>query len=90
MLLKSINTYEKAVQYIRDQTKVKKEKSKNLGAAFPASGRGRTYNRGAGVAKPDIPIVQSSGDEGGVSEEEFAELLKMAEQMQANKNKGSM
>lgn len=89
MLLKSINTYEKAVQYIRDQAKVK-EKVKSPGTAAKAPGRGRTYARGTGSAKPDIPIVQSSEGNGSVTEEEFAELLKMAEQMQASKNKGSM
>lgn len=88
MLLKRIDSYEKAVQYIRNQAKIRKEKH-NAGASKPSPGRSRTYGR-AGAVKPDIPIVQSSANEGEVSEEEFAELLKMAEQMQASKNKGSM
>ncbi|MFD3260355.1 helicase DnaB [Paenibacillus lentus] len=89
MLLKRIDSYEKAVQYIRNQTKIRKEKNRNPGATQPAAGKSRAYGR-TGSAKPDIPIVQSSANEGEVSEEEFAELLKMAEQMQASKNKGSM
>ncbi|MNJ41660.1 hypothetical protein D3C77_365890 [compost metagenome] len=76
------------MQYIRNQAKIRKEKSRTPGAAQPAAGRSRSYGRAA--AKPDIPIVQSSANEGEVTEEEFAELLKMAEQMQASKNKGSM
>lgn len=85
MLLKQVSTYEKAVQYIRDQAKVKE---KVAGAAEKNGGRGRTYaNRGA-KPKPEIPIVEKSGGDQAVSEEEFAELLKMAEQMQAGKPRG--
>lgn len=87
MLLKQVDTYEKAVQYIRDQAKVKDKTAGNAAAAGGAK-RGRTYgNRGA-KPKPDIPIVQQSGDDQALSEEEFAELIKMAEQMQAKKQKG--
>ncbi|MNN22614.1 hypothetical protein D3C81_1359780 [compost metagenome] len=50
--------------------------------------RGRSYSGRSGNVKPDIPIVEDQTAEQAVSEEEFAELLKMAEQMQASKNKG--
>lgn len=85
MLMKQVDTYEKAVQYIREQAKVK---TKNEATAA-AGGRPRTYNRNAKF-KPEIPIVQSTSPEqdGGVSEEEFAELIKMAELMQASKKNG--
>lgn len=89
MLLKRIDSYEKAVHYIRNQAKIRKDKGKSQGASQQAGGRSRAYGR-PGAIKPDIPIVQSSASEGAISEEEFAELLKMAEQMQASKNKGSM
>lgn len=81
MLLKQVDTYEKAVQYIRDQAKVK---DKAAGGAK----RGRSYAGRSAKPKPEIPIVQQSGDDQALSEEEFAELIKMAEQMQAKKQKG--
>ncbi|WP_334077922.1 DnaD domain protein [Paenibacillus sanfengchensis] len=86
MLLKQINTYEKAVQYIRDQAKVKDKVAASSNAT--AGGQGRTYGSRGAKPKPEIPIVQSTGAEQAVSEEEFAELLKMAEQMKASKKKG--
>ncbi|MEF2968525.1 DnaD domain protein [Paenibacillus sp. M1] len=86
MLMKQINTYEKAVQYIRDQAKVKEKAA--AGPAPAGNGRGRSYNGRGAKPKPEIPIVESTGGERGVSEEEFAELLKMAERMQSSKKKG--
>lgn len=87
MLMKQIDTYEKAVQYIRDQSKVQTQAQTQTSAS--GASRGRTYGgRGAAKPKPEIPIVQSSGGDQGVSEEEFAELLKMAERMKASKKKG--
>ncbi|AWB45856.1 helicase DnaB [Paenibacillus sp. CAA11] len=88
MLLKQVTTYEKAVVYIREQGKVKK--SGEPGSTPPAAGgRGKSYAR-SGKVKPDIPIVQSTNTgEEGVSEEEFAELIKMAQQMQTGHSKGS-
>lgn len=87
MLMKQIDTYEKAVQYIRDQSKVQTQAQAQSPAS--GSGRGRTYGgRGPAKPKPEIPIVQSTGGDQGVSEEEFAELLKMAERMKASKKKG--
>lgn len=88
MLLKGIDSYEKAVQYIRDQSRLKKELSAT--AKPKAASRGRGYARNVVPTKPEIPIVQRSQDEGTVSEEEFAELLKMAEQIQASKNKSGL
>lgn len=87
MLMKQVNTYEKAVHYIREQSKVK-VKNETAAAGAPG-GRARAYSRNAKL-KPDIPIVQSAAadQDGGVSEEEFAELIKMAEMMQASKNNG--
>lgn len=87
MLLKQVDTYEKAVQYIRDQAKVKDKAAGNAAAAGGAK-RGRSYAGRSAKPKPEIPIVQQSGDDQALSEEEFAELIKMAEQMQAKKQKG--
>ncbi|WP_138495226.1 helicase DnaB [Paenibacillus pinistramenti] len=88
MLLKQVSTYEKAVSYIRDQEKVRKAAQQGGTTGSAAGGRGRSYSR-SGKAKPEIPIVQSaaSPDDKTLSEDEFAELLKMAEQMQNNQKK---
>lgn len=87
MLLKQINTYEQAVQYIRDQSKVKEKVREKANGTAAGGGRARTYgNRGA-KPKPEIPIVERTGPETAVSEEELAELIKMAERMQSGKHK---
>lgn len=83
MLLKQVNTYEKAVQYIRDQAKVKGKQS----SASPSGGRSRAYAKNNGSAKPSIPIVQDQPSEESVSEEELDELLRLAERMQSGKQK---
>ncbi|CAM3046941.1 DnaD domain protein [Paenibacillus sediminis] len=84
MLLKQVNTYEKAVEYIREQSKVKSRQA--AGTYASASPRTRSYNKTA-KSKPEIPIVQSTEQGETVSEEEFAALIRMAEQMQASKKK---
>ncbi|MDT0125807.1 DnaD domain protein [Paenibacillus sp. RRE4] len=85
MLLKQVNTYEKAVQYIRDQAKVKGKQ-----AAGAAGTRTRTYGKGT-KAKPEIPIVQDISQDGEhVSEEEFEEMMRFAQEMQASKQKGTL
>lgn len=83
MLLKQVNTYEKAVQYIRDQSKVKGKQ-----AAASGGGRNRTYGSRPTRMKPEIPIAQEKGSADTVSEEEFEEMLRMAAEMQASKKKG--
>lgn len=86
MLLKQVNTYEKAVQYIREQAKVKnKVATQNTS---PTASRGRSYAGRSGNVKPKIPIVESTAEAAPVSDEEMAELMKLAEQMKASKNKG--
>ncbi|ANS75624.1 helicase DnaB [Paenibacillus yonginensis] len=86
MLLKQVTTYEKAVSYIRDQEKLNKAVREG-GSTAAAGGRSRNYSRG-NKAKPEIPIVPSAvNTDKTLSEEEFAELLKMAEQMQNGQKK---
>ncbi|KKO50934.1 helicase DnaB [Paenibacillus sp. DMB20] len=65
MLLKQVDSYEKAVQYIRDQAKTK-------GRQATAASRTRTYAKG-GKVKPDIPVAQESAQGETVTEEEFEE-----------------
>lgn len=87
MLLKQIDTYEKAVQYIRDQASLKDKLSGQQTKA--GDNRTRSYASRSVRNKPDIPIVERTGNsQAEVSEEEYAELMKMAEQMKAHKKKG--
>ncbi len=79
MLLKQVNSYEKAVQYIRDQAKMKgKQKS--------SSTRTRTYAKGK--AKPDIPVALNTDQGESVSDEEFEEMMRFAAEMQAGNKQG--
>ncbi|NMO95646.1 helicase DnaB [Paenibacillus lemnae] len=80
MLLKQVNSYEKAVQYIRDQAKSK-------GKQAQAASRTRTYVNG-GKGKPDIPVVSTSASGETVTEEEYEEMMKLAAEMQTSKKKG--
>ncbi len=84
MLVKQVNTYEKAVRYIRDQSKVK-----GKGTASSSTGpRSRTYAKNGGRSgKPEIPIVTDDGSAGTVSEEEFAAMMKKAAEIKASKKK---
>lgn len=84
MLLKQVNTYEKAVQYIRDQSKVKGNKEKSADQVKKPS-RARNYNSQQRM-KPDIPIVEDRGEGNAVTEEELEEMIRFAEEMQAKKS----
>ena len=87
MLLKQVNTYEKAVKYIRDQTKVK-HKPGLLATGSPTRKSSSTYGKQT-KTKPSIPIAQNSSSSDGITEAEFNEMMRFAEQMQANKNTGA-
>ncbi|MGM1048716.1 replicative DNA helicase loader DnaB [Paenibacillus uliginis N3/975] len=80
MLLKQVNSYEKAVQYIRDQAKMK-------GKQAAAASRTRTYAK-SGKVKPEIPVALESAQGEAVTEEEYEEMLKLAAKMQASKKRG--
>lgn len=84
MLLKQVSSYEKAVQYIRDQSKVKGKQAASGGA------RTRTYGGKTVKMKPEIPIAEENGQGEDVSQEEFEEMLRMAAEMQASKKKGGV
>ncbi|WP_458121361.1 helicase DnaB [Paenibacillus sp. Z6-24] len=95
MLNQQVNTYEKAVRYVQEQNKLDlrisdqaKLKGKE-GAAGTSKRTGRSYGRTPARAKPEIPIVEGSqGKTSSISDEELAEVLRMAEQMQSGKNGG--
>ncbi|MNP71360.1 hypothetical protein D3C76_1677350 [compost metagenome] len=82
MLLKQINTFEKAVQYIKDQSKVKGKQAQASGGT-----RSRTYGKPTKM-KPEIPVAQNNSPADEVSEEEFKEMMKMAAEIQASKKQG--
>ncbi|MFP4977258.1 DnaD domain protein [Paenibacillus sp. CN-4] len=84
MLMKQVNTYEKAVRYIREQSKVK---GKNA-AGGPAAGQ-RTRKAAGRSGKPEIPIAVDDGNGAAVSDQEFAEMMKLAAEIKAGKRKGA-
>jgi replication initiation and membrane attachment protein len=90
MLNQQVDTYEKAVRYVREQNKLDlkisdQAKIQSKGGTANGSKRtnnARTYNRAAN-AKPEIPIVKSAREgKNIVSDEEIAEAMRLAEQMQ--------
>lgn len=84
MLLKQVHTYEKAVQYIKDQSKVK---GKQAASSTSGGARTRTYGKQTKM-KPEIPVAQDNSQGDQVSEEEFEEMMKMAAEIQASKKQG--
>lgn len=69
LLGKQIDSFEKAVQYIRQQAAYKAKADKQ-----PASRKGG--KNGSPARKPRIPIVQHQPDEVSVTEEEYQNILK--------------
>ncbi|OMF84820.1 DnaD domain protein [Paenibacillus sp. FSL R7-0337] len=90
MLVKQVNTYEKAVRYIRDQSKVKGKGAASASSSTGTAGtRQRSYAKSGGRSgKQEIPIVLDDGSAGTVSEEEFAAMMKKAAEIKASKKKG--
>jgi len=87
MLVKQVNTYEKAVRYIRDQSKVKGKGA--AGSADKTITRPRSYPKNGGRSgKPEIQIAVDDGQAGAVSAEEFAVMMKKAAEIKAGKKKG--
>ncbi|AOZ91994.1 DnaD domain protein [Paenibacillus crassostreae] len=82
MLLKQINTYEKAVQYIKDQSKVKGKQAQSSSGT-----RNRAYGKPTKM-KPEIPVALNNSPAEEVSEEEFEEMMRMAAEIQASKKQG--
>ncbi|WP_029192176.1 helicase DnaB [Paenibacillus harenae] len=90
MLVKQIDTFEKAVQYVREQAQVEQEKERRKdaaasyggagGGAYAGKGGSRTGNRGAS-RKPAIPIVQDGQAGSAVSADELEELRKLARKL---------
>lgn len=92
MLLKGIDTFEKAVGYVREQQQLEADRARQqqAGAAAPsrsggAQGRGRGRAGGGVARKPAIPIVaEQQGN--APSPERMEELLRLARKLDG-KNK---
>ncbi|WP_377468287.1 helicase DnaB [Paenibacillus chartarius] len=83
MMHKKIETYEQAVDYVRERLTLK-QKLEEKDKAASAGGRGRGRSAGgagaAGKAKPQIPVVKN-GQGTAVSPERLEELLREAEKL---------
>lgn len=82
MLMKQIDSYEKAVQHIRDQSQFKERLEQTRTSKGTTSGRrtGGGYAK-AGKQKPSIPIIQDVPQGSRVTLEELEEMRKMARKL---------
>jgi len=93
MLLKSIDTFEKAIGYVREQQQLEVDRSRQqqAGAAAPSRSGGAGGGRGRGRAgsgaarKPAIPIVQAQEQSGAPSAEKLEELRRLARKLDGKK-----
>lgn len=92
MLMKQVDTFEKAVLYVREQNQVEQEKErrKKEASSRPAGGGGSAYGASKGgargsrsgtVRKPAIPIVDAGRAAPAVSQEELEELRRLARKL---------
>ncbi|WP_338555049.1 helicase DnaB [Paenibacillus sp. KS-LC4] len=85
MLVKQIDTFEKAVGYVREQGKIEESKEQRQGNArsVGAAGRGgsRAGARGSASRKPSIPIVQDTEASSQVSPEKLEEMRQLARKL---------
>ncbi|GMK42578.1 replication initiation and membrane attachment protein [Paenibacillus sp. CCS19] len=93
MLLKGIDTFEKAVGYVREQQQMEAERARQqqAGAAAPSRSGGAQGGRGRGRAgagaarKPAIPIVQAQEQSSAPSAEKLEELRRLARKLDGKK-----
>lgn len=87
MLIKNIDTFEKAVQYVREQARVEQDKDRRSegGAARPSYSGGRSTGRGGrggGLSgKPSIPIVSENDEFEPITADKLEELRKLARKL---------
>ncbi|QAY68233.1 DnaD domain protein [Paenibacillus protaetiae] len=90
MLVKQVDTFEKAIGYLKDQEQVEADKERRQ-SGEPAAGGGRAPakggRRGSVSRKPAIPVVQSMPTGGAVSPEELEELRKLARELDGNSSR---
>jgi replication initiation and membrane attachment protein len=89
MLGRQIETFEQAVEFVREKMKLKQKlEAKEKTAAAGASGNGTSRGRGgAGKQKPQIPIVQDTAQGNRLSDEELEEIRRKAKQLDERFNK---
>jgi replication initiation and membrane attachment protein len=94
MLVKQIDTFEKAVIYVREQAQVEQDKERRKEAALSYAGGGynnpkngaRSGGSSRGTSrKPSIPIVQEGQTASAVSADELEELRKLARKLDGNR-----
>ncbi|PZD94344.1 helicase DnaB [Paenibacillus sambharensis] len=86
MLVKQIDTYEKAVVYVREQGRIelRKKQEAETGSAGPAPARtygGARGNGNRGSRKPAIPIVEKRTTGQKLSQEELEEIRRLAKEL---------
>jgi Replication initiation/membrane attachment protein len=86
MLVKQVDTFEKAVLYVREQTEVEADKERrNARAAGQSNARGTTRggSRGGISRKPSIPIVQDegTGSDTAISPEKMEQMRRLARKL---------
>ncbi|MFC4775607.1 helicase DnaB [Paenibacillus sp. GCM10023252] len=83
MLVKGVDSFEKAVQYVREQQQVEldKERRKEEPSYGMSAGARRPGNRGGSSRKPAIPIVDHALSGGTVSADELQELQRLARKL---------
>ena len=82
MLVKGIDTFEKAVLYVREQNVIEQEKERRKDTSRTG---GRSASSRSGTSrKPAIPIVQHASSSAAVSADELEELRKLARKLDGN------
>lgn len=91
MLMKRIDTFEKAVLYVREQARLELDKERRKETASNFVGAGSAYYSGKGSGsrggsraasrKPAIPIVSEGRQAAAVSADELEELRKLARKL---------
>ncbi|SFE15949.1 replicative DNA helicase loader DnaB [Paenibacillus catalpae] len=85
MLVKQVDTFEKAVLYVREQAEVEADKERrNARAAGQSGARGTTRSnaRGGISRKPSIPIVQDEGaGDTAISPEKLEQMRRLARKL---------
>ncbi|REJ17729.1 MAG: helicase DnaB [Paenibacillaceae bacterium] len=89
MLARGVDTYEKAIRYVREQEKLEqrmKEAERRpqgaQGAQGGAQGRAWRGGRSGGTRKPAIPIVEQRTGGRQLTPEEMAEALRLASELE--------
>lgn len=81
MLGKQVESYEQAVQYIREQLEYKKRAASGKKTKTTSAGMGNSTKPGTARQKPNIPIIQSATPEEPVTDEEFEAIRRKAQKL---------